>query len=45
MGEMAHSDDRGKRPCDESSSRSSGSSPPRRMKSVEGAHFTHALRR
>jgi hypothetical protein len=45
LGEMAHDDDRGKRPCDMSSNRGSGSPPPHRMRSVASAHSMHALRR
>jgi hypothetical protein len=45
LGQMAHGDDCGKCPCDESSSCGSGSSSPHQMRSVAGAHFTHALRR
>jgi hypothetical protein len=45
LGEMAHGDDRGKRPCNESSSHGCELPPPHRMRSVAGAHFMHALRR
>jgi hypothetical protein len=45
LGEMAHGDDRGNCPCDESSRHGSELPPPCRIRSVAGANFMHALRR